>query len=212
MRHPEEIGSRRLTKPVWRMLVVALLVALIAVGAAMASSGGGHGEEGGSHGATATKGWVATDTYRVMNFAVLAIALIFLLRKPLTNALNGRIEGIRSQLADLEAKKEQAERQLAETAGKLANLEQEAERIKEQYIRQAEDARARIIEEAKASARKLEDMARRNIDREFELARLNLQRDVLEKALEKAEEMLKTGITGVDQDRLVDDYLTKVVA
>ena len=41
-----------------------------------------HGEAGGhGEGGPGGKGWVSTDTYRVMNFGVLAIALFFLLAK-----------------------------------------------------------------------------------------------------------------------------------
>ena len=54
----------------------------------------------GSGTAFAAKGWVATDTYRVMNFSVLFIALFFLLKKPVSNALNARINGIKEQLED----------------------------------------------------------------------------------------------------------------
>jgi len=39
-----------------------------------------------------------TDTFRVMNFTVLAVALFFVLRKPLSQALNGRIKGIKDEL------------------------------------------------------------------------------------------------------------------
>ncbi len=59
----------------------------------------------GSGTAFAAKGWVATDTFRVMNFAVLFIGLFLLLRKPVKNALNARIKGIKEQLEDLEARR-----------------------------------------------------------------------------------------------------------
>ena len=62
------------------MFVVAVISCCLA-GAVMASSGEGHGEAG-------PKGWVATDTYRVMNFLVLAIGLFALLRKPVSRMLN----------------------------------------------------------------------------------------------------------------------------
>ena len=57
---------------------------------------------GGSH-------WQATDTYKVMNFTVLAIGLFFLLKKPVAQALNARIDGIKEQLGELEAQKKAAE-------------------------------------------------------------------------------------------------------
>ena len=89
-------------------LIVAMMLFCF-VGIAFGASGGDQGE---AH-ATEAKGWVATDTYKVMNFAVLAIVLVFLIRKPMKKALNDRIQGIREQLNDLEAKKKAAEDELA---------------------------------------------------------------------------------------------------
>jgi len=41
---------------------------------------------------------------------------------------------------------------------------------------------------------------------------LKLQQEALEKALAKAEEIIKNKVTSQDQERLVDEYLKKVVA
>ncbi|MEE4262546.1 MAG: ATP synthase F0 subunit B [Desulfobacteraceae bacterium] len=159
-----------------------------------------------------TKGWVSTDTYRVMNFAVLVIALVFVLRKPLSQALSSRIKGIKEQLDDLEAQKADAEKKLAEYNQKLAELEKEAEKIVDDYVRQGNEAKARILKEAESSAEKLQVQARRNIEHEFAQAKLELQKEIFEKSLVKAEEIIKGKFTGQDQDRIVDDYLKKVVA
>ena len=159
-----------------------------------------------------SKGWAATDTYKVMNFGVLAIGLFLLLKKPVSQALNSRIKGIKDQLDELEEKKMAAEKQLAQYNEKFSNLEQEAEKLIEDYIRQGNEAKARIIEEAKQAAEKLEEQARRNIEHEFKRAKLELQQEVVEKALKKSEEIIKSKITAKDQEKLVDEYLDKVVA
>ena len=182
------------------ILFVVLLLAL-SVSTALCASG-----EGG------TKGWVSTDTFRVMNFVVLVVALVFVLRKPLSQALGSRIKVIKEQLEDLEVQKAEAEKQLAEFNQKLAQLEKEAEKIVEDYIRQGNEAKARILKEAEASAEKLQVQARRNIEHEFEQAKLELQKEIFEKSLVKAEEIIKSKISGEDQNRIVDEYLMKVVA
>lgn len=178
---------------------------------AQAAEAAGHGDHGEGHGG-GTKGWVATDTYRVLNFGILAIALFFLLRKPVKKALNARIEGIQEQLADLEAKKAEAEKALNVYARKLAELDAEAEKIVSQYIQQGEEAKARILKEAEAAAEKMEEQARKNIAHEFEQAKNKLKQEIVEKTLVKAEALLRASITGDDQDRLVDEYIEKVVA
>jgi F-type H+-transporting ATPase subunit b len=185
--------------------VIILFVGLFlvfSISTALCASGEGSG----------TKGWVSTDTFRVMNFAVLVIALVFVLRKPLSQALSSRIKVIKDQLEDLEVQKTEAEKQLDEYNQKLAQLEKEAEKIVEDYIRQGHEARARILKEAEASAEKLQVQARRNIEHEFGQAKLELQKEIFEKSLAKAEEIIKSKITGEDQDRIVDEYLKKVVA
>jgi F-type H+-transporting ATPase subunit b len=189
-------------------VLIAALMLFCFAGVAVGASGGSSGEE---H-ATEAKGWVATDTYKVMNFAVLAIALVFLLRKPMKKALNDRIQGIQDQLSELEAKKKAAEDELANYNRKFQQLDQESEKLIAQYIQQGEEAKVRIIKEAENAAEKLQVQARRNIEQEFKRAKLNLQEEVLEKALAQAEELIRNKISDDDQERLVDEYLEKVVA
>ncbi len=158
------------------------------------------------------KGWVMTDNYRVMNFLVLAVGLFLIVRKPVAQALSDRIKGIKDQLSELEAKEKSAEKELAEYNKKLLMLDLESEKIVAEYINQGNDAKERILKEAETAAEKLEDQAKRNIEHAFKQAKLQLQEEIVEKALEKAEGIIKTEITFEDQDRLVDEYLEKVVA
>jgi len=195
----------------------------------MASSGSGHAEQaagqhqptaehqaaaehGAEHGGGHGGGWQATDTYRVMNFAVLAIGLFLILRKPVAQTFSNRIKGIQHQLDELEEKKKAAEEELAQYNLQLAKLEEEAETIVQEYIRQGNEARSRILEAAQASAKKLEEQAQRNIESEFKKVKKQLVQDVMERALVKAEQKIKTSITPDDQNKLVDEYLEKVVA
>lgn len=189
-----------------RLVLVFALLCILCAGPALAASGGG------GHGEAEPKGWVATDTYKVMNFAVLAIALFFILKKPVTQALSARITGIKEELESLEKRKQEAEKQLEAYNQKLTQLDGEAEKLIQSYIQQGEEAKARIIDEAQSTAEKLEEQAKRHIEHEFKQAKNQLQAEVLEEALAKAEEIIKTKISSEDQDRLVDEYLEKVVA
>jgi F-type H+-transporting ATPase subunit b len=200
-------------------VLAAVLLLFCFGGSGLSSTGGeqgtGHavgGEQGTEHAAPPAKGWQATDTYKVMNFVVLAAALIFLLRKPVKQALGDRIQNIKDQLSELEARKTAAEAELAKYNQKFQKLDQEAEKLIAQYVQQGEEAKVRILKEAETAADKLQEQARRNIEHEFKKARQELQADVLEKALVKAEEMVRERISDGDQERLVDDYLSKVVA
>jgi F-type H+-transporting ATPase subunit b len=192
-------GSKRQTRLfIKRSAIIAILALLIfPMSTALAASG---------------KGWVETDSFRVLNFVVLVVGLFFILRKPVSSVLSSRIDGIKKQLQDLENQKEAAEKKLAEYSDKLSELEKEAEHIVADYIEQGNEAKARILKEAEASAEKLQALARRNIEHEFDQAKKQLQAEVLEKSLAKAEALIKEKISADDQSRLVDEYLEKVEA
>ena len=205
------------------MAVMLAVLLVFSVGPAMSSSGGHesaaqevhdaaaeaeHAAEGGCHG----KGWVSTDTYRLLHFIVLAGGLFFLLRKPLSQALGARVKGIEDQLSDLEAQKAEAEKKLAAYNKKFAELEKESEGIVAEYVRQGEEAKIRILKEAEAAADKLKVQAQKNIENEIQRAKAQLQEEILDKALSKAEALIKEKVNADDQEKLVDEYLAKVVA
>ena len=197
--------ARRLGHRCPAILSAAALILLTVAGVALASSGG-EGHE------VAVKGWVIEDTYKVMNFVVLAAALFFIAKKPVKEFFSSRTTGIQEELEGLELKKAEAEKTLAGYAEKIAALDQEAERIVADYVAQGEAAKERILAEAETQAVKLEEMAKRNIEQEFKTAKDQLREEIAEKALAQAEVIVKKSISAEDQNRLVDDYLTKVVA
>ena len=200
-----KISGKGRSHPMKKNKALIILYVLLFVTFSISTALGASGEGG-------TKGGVSTDTFRVMNFTVLAAALFFVLRKPLSQALSSRIKGIKEQLDELEAQKAEAEKKLAEYNQQLAQLEKEAEKIVDDYVRQGNEAKARILKEAEASAEKLQVQARRNIEHEFAQAKSELQKEIFEKSLVKAEEIIRSKFSGEDQNRIVDDYLKKVVA
>lgn len=200
--------------------IIVVMMFLFSAIIAFASTGGG--EHAGDHGEghVASKRWDYnlstgehdyTDTFRVMNFAVLAIALFFLLKKPVSQFLGDRIQNIQQQLEELESQKSAAEKKLAQYNEQLSTLSSESEKIIEQYRQQGLALKKKILEEADTAAEKLQEQALRTIDHEFAQARIQLESEVLEKAIAKAEEKIKKSITDQDQDMLVNEYLTKVV-
>ncbi len=186
------------------LLVSGFVASLVLCSVAFASSDGGHG---GVHNA-----WLQIDTWKVLNFGILAVVGFLLAKKPVAEFFSSRAKSIADEIEALEQKKADAEKKLAEYQAKFKNLDQESKQIVEDYTKQGEEAKARIIAQAEAQAEKLEDMAKRNIDQEFKSAKVKLQQEIVEKAMDKAEEVIKASIKPKDQNKLVDDYLKKVVA
>ncbi len=191
-----------LNKKMLRIASFTVAFTMAMIGAALASS-----EGGGVHNA-----WLSNDTWKLLNFTVLVIAVFFIAKKPVAQFFSSRAKSIEDEINELEQKKADAEKKLAEYQAKFKNLDQESKQIVEDYIKQGEEAKTRILAEAEAQAEKLEDMAKRNIEQEFKTAKANLQQEIVEKAMEKAEEVITASISSEDQDKLVDEYLKKVVA
>jgi F-type H+-transporting ATPase subunit b len=156
--------------------------------------------------------WLPMDTWKTLNFAILFIVLFLLLKKPTKAFFSSRRKEIADELRELEEKKAAAEKQLAEYQARFRNLDQESRQIIDDYIKQGEEAKKRIITQAQTQAEKLEDMARRTIEQEFKTARTRLQQEISALAVERAETIIQEAISSDDQDKLVDDYLKKVVA
>lgn len=195
----------RMRKGRYVISLCVVVSVLFAFGTVWASSeGGGHAEEGGLN---KTKDLIL----RIMNFALLAGAIFFLARKPVAQALESRRQGIKDHLDDLERQKQEAEKQLAEYKEKLGRLDAEVQKIVAEYVQMGEAAKAKIIEAAKASAEKLQEQAKKNIEHEFEKAKQQLKAEMAEQAVAMAEELIRKHIKDEDQERIVDEYLAKVV-
>jgi F-type H+-transporting ATPase subunit b len=177
------------------------LLFLVWAGVAWAAEGGGHGG--------ASK-W-PDFWYRVLNFALMAGVLFFVLRKPVREFFTKRTRTIANTLAELEAKKQQAEKSYQEYSQKLAELDKETARILEEHRAQGEAEKAKIIAGAEQSAAEIRAQADRAIQQEIKSATLALKREIAELSVAAAEKVLREKVGKEDHQRLIRDFTTKVV-
>ncbi len=147
---------------------------------------------------------------RILNFVVMAGVLFFVLRKPIGKALGKRTQDISDELAELEAQRDQARKEYAEMERRLKDAEGEREKILQDFRNQGEKEKAQIIENANLMAERIKAQAQFAIEQETDLAKTELKREVAELSAALAEDLLKQNINAEDQNRLVDEYLTKV--
>lgn len=178
---------------------------------AVASSGGG-GEHGDAHhgGHSLTHSQIMNFVWHILNFSILAFVLVKFLRKPISDALTGRQQGIRAQFEELDAKRVEAERMYAEYEKKLSGMDAEAKRILQTFLEQGEAEKARIIAQAEESAKRIKAQAELYVQQELSKATAQLQKEVSDMAVAMAEEIVRKNITEEDQHRLIAEYLEKV--
>ena len=169
-------------------------------GMAWASEGGEH------HGLN----W--TDfAYRLVAFVFLVGILTKLLKGPITTFLASRKEEIKNLLAELEVKQAEAEKKSVVYREKLASLEQETKQIVDELIAEGEAERGKILEIARKQADYIREQAQVAVQQEIKAAREKLQEEVAEMSVAAAEEILRKNMQAEDQDRLVGDFIKRVV-
>ena len=150
--------------------------------------------------------------WRTTNFIALMVILVWALKKPLVQGLQGRRQAIIDKFADLEIQKAEAERIYREYEARLAKIDAEVEVIISAAVRQGEAEKARLVAEADRAAGDLRRQAEMAIQHELAEARLSLRAEVAEQAVAMAEGLIKQHLQDADQNRLVEDYLDKVGA
>jgi F-type H+-transporting ATPase subunit b len=194
-----------------RSLLISLMTGLVMVGFAVVCFASGGGEGGGAHHPD-TGAQLKDFAWRVLDFTLLAALLWWALKKAnVKGALADRRAGIEKALAEAVTAKEAAERKLAEYADKLARANKEIEEIQAAMKRDSEAEKERILAEAKLSAAKIREQAAHAAEQEVLKARTELREEAGRLAVQLAEKTLVEKIEKSDQDRLVGEYLAKVV-
>ena len=197
------------TNKKWSKFAIAALAVCAVIGTAGVLHAAGGGSMTGEHGSL-SPAKLKDFMWRVMNFAALMIILVKFLKKPLVDALNGRKQGIAAEFEDLETRRSDAEREYKEYESKLAGIDDELKEMVEKAITQGQVEKEKIIEEANRAAENIKRQAEMAIQNEITEAKRRLKSEITEQAAVMAEEIIKKNLQDSDQDKLVEDYLTKV--
>lgn len=183
---------------------------LLGAGAVLALQGTGWCSGGGAEGGAHHLNWW-DFALRTGNFVILVAILVKLLKKPLGNFLTTRRQDIQKLLADLKLKQEDAARVSAEYKAKLAALDEETKKIVAELLSEGEAEKRKIIQAAERQAAYIKQQAEIAVQQEIKAARERLQEEVAELSVAAAEQLIQKNIKGEDQDRLVKDFMKRVV-
>ncbi len=167
-------------------------------------------EGGKSEGWTAHIWGVPMIAWQIANLILVIALFIYLLRKSGPLFFRGRADQIRSQLEKATRDKEDAEARLKEVEAKMARLNDEVAAI-EQASRQAAEAdKARVLAEADAMRERIRKETADEIDRRLVEARRELQAYAADVVVALATEALTKGITDADEERLRNEFLSRM--
>ncbi|PCC75593.1 FoF1-type ATP synthase, membrane subunit b or b' [Nannocystis exedens] len=149
--------------------------------------------------------------YLLINFLVLAFLLHRLIIRKLVADNAARHDAIKAQVTAAQQAMSEAESVLTEYKRRVDRLDQETREILEQARVGAEADRQRLLTEARAEVERFKAQAMAAAQREVALRKQAVENEVLDRAIARAEELLRARFTDADQARLVDDYAVEVV-
>lgn len=187
--------------------VVPVLVGLLGSGALLLSATPALASESGGGGLIQVN---ASLIIQVVNFLILLVVLNRFLYRPLLAALEGRSAAIRQQLAEAQAAREGAQRQLADFEERLRAGRAEAQVLRERALREAAETRERLTVEARQEAARLLEAAQSQIAQEVRRAKTELRTEVGTLAVQIAERLIRKSLRDEDHQRLVQEALARI--
>ncbi len=195
-----ELSSCKNIKRFMHAAVSSLPLVLTAT-AVFAAGGGGH-DEG--------PDWVNFG-WRMLNFTVLAVFLYWLAANKIKEFFSGRRADIKKALEDAEQAKREAEQKFQEYEAKLTKATDEITGIVDMIKSQGLVERDKILDDARKAAEKMKEDTKARMDQELNNASAQLRQEAVQLSVQMAEEILKRSITPADHEKMVKDYLDKVV-
>ncbi|NDV20110.1 F0F1 ATP synthase subunit B [Pseudodesulfovibrio sp. JC047] len=180
-----------------------LLTALAISSVAFASAAEGH--------ALFTADNVKDYGLRILNFVIFAFLLYKFGGAKIKDFFMGRRDGIKQDLDDLQTRQADAEKKLTDVESSIANMAQEKQQILDDAKAQGEAIKAAIIAKAEKDAQALTEQAKRTASNEAQAAIETIRAEMADMVVEAAEKIVAEKLSAEDHEKLVDDYLTKVV-
>ena len=147
---------------------------------------------------------------QLVNFVLLLLVLYRFLYKPLMAALAGRTAAIQQQLAEAQAAREAAQRQLADFEERIRAARAEAQAERERVTRETAALRERLTVEARQEATRLVTTAQAEIVQTTRQARTELRAEVGALATEVAEHLIRKSLRDEDHQRIVREAVARI--
>lgn len=147
----------------------------------------------------------------VINAVILLVALYFLLLKPVRKFMDARTAGIAAQLQSVEDAKDELQKQRSELTDEVAAAKKVAADTVARSVAQAHEKAEKVLQEAHGDADHLRKMAKADADAMRDHAREEMRGEVAGLSIQLASKLLKREVTEKDHEKLIADFLKKVV-
>jgi F-type H+-transporting ATPase subunit b len=146
----------------------------------------------------------------VINFAVIAIAIVWFLKSSLPAMFRGRTQGIQKEMQDARRASEDAQRRLQDIEQRLSRMSIDIEEMQTRGEADARAEEARILSAIEEEKQKILRAAEQEVEQASTTARRDLQKYAAALAVEIAEKGIRVD---ADEDKvLVEDFTAQLSA
>lgn len=149
----------------------------------------------------------ATMGFVILNFLILAALLYGLLWEPITKMLDDRAASIRKDIEQASASREDAEKLKQRYEQAMANARSEANRLRQEKVREGDVEKDKIVGKAREEARRLVEDAQSQITAALAEARKGLRSEVGSISVEIAARILGREVDQSVHRQMIDDFL-----
>lgn len=161
-------------------------------------SGGGFGEFWNTY-----FNYPGFELWKFINLGLFVWILMYLVRKPLSEAFKAKRDVIRAELIKAEEEKQAALSKLTSVEAKLVSVDSEKAAILKNAREEVEAEKRRLAEQAASESAKMKAQAEGEAARLAAVARIQLRRFAVNESLRMAEEKLRSSVDTNTDSRLI---------
>jgi F-type H+-transporting ATPase subunit b len=147
------------------------------------------------------------ELWKFANLAIFTGLGIYILRKPISQALQSRRGAIQQELITAQNERDQALARVAEADNLLSGLDDDVRKVEAQAQEEATSERQRITASTEREIEKLKQQAQREMETADKLARKELRQFLAEKSVQVARESIRIQMRPEDDTALIRESI-----
>ena len=147
------------------------------------------------------------ELWKFINLAIFLGFGIYILRRPISQALSTRRDAIKQELVQAREQKERALAKMAEADSLLSRLDTDVRTVQEQSRKEADSERQRVAASASREIEKLQQQAEREMDNAAKIARKSLRQFLAQRSIEFARQRVRGQISPEADKRLIEESI-----
>jgi F-type H+-transporting ATPase subunit b len=147
------------------------------------------------------------ELWKFINLGIFTAGAIYVLRRPISQALSTRRGAIEQELIAAQTERERALGQIAEADAKLSRLDDDVRAVNEQAGKEAELERQRLAASTDRELEKLKQQATREMETADKVARKELRQYLAKRSVELARESVRNQMRPEDDTLLIKESI-----